>query len=108
MDQHMDAAGGLAGALAALLARQRASFMAAPRPSAQERAGHLRQLEAAIKKSQDAIADALGTILATGPGPKRCFRKSSRPWPPAHSRAGTWRAGCARNGAPSGSISNLQ
>ena len=61
MDQHMDAAGGLAGALAALLARQRASFMAAPRPSAQERAGHLRQLEAAIKKSQDAIADALGT-----------------------------------------------
>jgi coniferyl-aldehyde dehydrogenase len=61
MDQNIGAAGGLAEALGALLARQRASFMAAPRPNARERGEHLRALEAAIKKNQDAIADALGT-----------------------------------------------
>ena len=61
MDQHTGAADGRAEALAALLARQRASFQAAPLPSAHDRAEHLRQLEAAIKKNQSAIADALGT-----------------------------------------------
>ncbi|MEJ0049094.1 MAG: coniferyl aldehyde dehydrogenase [Rhodospirillales bacterium] len=61
MDQFASAPGGIEELLSRLLERQRAAFMAAPRPTARERAEHLQRLETAVKKNQDAIANALGT-----------------------------------------------
>jgi coniferyl-aldehyde dehydrogenase len=60
MDQFVGAGGDVAESLNALLARQRAAFMAAPRPDAAARRADLAKLEAAVKKNQDVIADALG------------------------------------------------
>jgi coniferyl-aldehyde dehydrogenase len=56
MDQHIPSA---AVDLQAILARQQAAFMAAPRPSAAQRRDTLLKLEAMVKRNQDAIADAI-------------------------------------------------
>jgi coniferyl-aldehyde dehydrogenase len=58
MDQHVPTAD-LADTLAAILTRQRAAFMAAPRPTAERRRENLRKLEAMVKRHQDAITDAI-------------------------------------------------
>ena len=57
MDQHtqLSATPDLAG----LLARQRAAFMAAPRPTLEQRRASLAKLEAMVKRNQVAIADAI-------------------------------------------------
>jgi coniferyl-aldehyde dehydrogenase len=46
-------------AMATILARQRAAFMASPRPTAEQRRENLRKLEALVKRHQVAIADAI-------------------------------------------------
>jgi coniferyl-aldehyde dehydrogenase len=57
MDQ---AVSGVEHDLRALLARQRAAFMAKPFPDAAYRIERLRKLETVVKQNQDRIADALG------------------------------------------------
>jgi coniferyl-aldehyde dehydrogenase len=58
MDQHVPTAD-LADKLVTILASQRAAFMAAPRPTAEQRRENLRKLEAMVKRHQDAITDAI-------------------------------------------------
>ena len=48
-----------AEAMAAILARQRAAFMANPRPTAELRRENLRKLEGLVKRHQVALADAI-------------------------------------------------
>jgi coniferyl-aldehyde dehydrogenase len=58
MDQHVPT-NDLAETLEAILSRQRAAFMAAPRPTAEQRRENLRKLEAMVKRHQDAMTDAI-------------------------------------------------
>jgi coniferyl-aldehyde dehydrogenase len=57
MDQHTQLSS--TADLAGILARQRAAFMAAPRPTLEQRRANLSKLEAMVKRNQDAIADAI-------------------------------------------------
>jgi coniferyl-aldehyde dehydrogenase len=59
MDQHAPLPPGIEADLPAILARQRAAFMAGPFPSAEQRRENLRKLEGMVKRNQDAIADAI-------------------------------------------------
>ena len=56
---HSPAAEASSQAMAAILARQRAAFMARPFPTAEERRANLAKLEATVKRHQVAIADAI-------------------------------------------------
>jgi coniferyl-aldehyde dehydrogenase len=62
MDQHTQLSGAaetVSARLAAILARQRAAFMAAPRPTADQRRAALAKLEGMVKRNQVAIVDAI-------------------------------------------------
>jgi coniferyl-aldehyde dehydrogenase len=59
MDQNVPTATAATVDLHALLARQRAAFMAGTFPSADQRRANLRKLEAMVKRNQVAIADAI-------------------------------------------------
>ncbi len=48
-----------AEAMAAILARQRAAFMSAPRPTAEQRRENLQKLASMVKRHQVAVADAI-------------------------------------------------
>lgn len=61
MDQHaqIGAGGAIEHDMHAILARQRAAFMAEPWPTAEQRRGHLKALAGLLKKNQDLIAETL-------------------------------------------------
>ena len=59
MDQNVPVISAIDADLRAILARQRAAFMASPRPNAEQRRENLRKLEGMVKRNQVAIADAI-------------------------------------------------
>jgi coniferyl-aldehyde dehydrogenase len=59
MDQALGTGAGIELALQAALDRQRTAFGAAPFPTAAQRQGRLRQLEAALRANQEAVVDAI-------------------------------------------------
>jgi coniferyl-aldehyde dehydrogenase len=58
-DQMVNAPESLGASLTGILERQRAAFLAAPRPTAAERQADLRKIEHAITRNKASIADAL-------------------------------------------------
>ena len=59
MDQNFPTTTATSEALAAILARQRAAFLARPFPTADERRANLAKLEGMVKRHQVALADAI-------------------------------------------------
>ena len=59
MDQNVPTTTAASEAMAAILARQRAAFMARPFPTADERRANLAKLAATVKRHQVALADAI-------------------------------------------------
>jgi coniferyl-aldehyde dehydrogenase len=77
MDQYAGAPGSIEDGLRAVLERQRAAFLAAPWHTAAQRQEDLRKLEAKVKASQYAIADALGADFGNRARPETVLSEIS-------------------------------